>query len=76
MLRDTSKGERWFPEALVNAGERTCVKSGRRTMPAGSWLDFTDVWGSDSAFDGSLSDGACDSGPHLQWNQQMPALPC
>ena len=72
----TSKGERWFPQALVNAGERTCVKSGRRPMPAGSWIDFTDVWGSDSAFDGSLSDGACDSGPHLQWNQQMPALPC
>jgi len=72
----TSKGARWFPSHLVNGGERTCAKSARRPMAGTEWVDFPDVWGSNSAFDGSLNNGACDSGPHLQWDQQMPSLPC
>lgn len=73
----TSKGDRWFPKALINGGESTCAKSGRQPMQADTtWIDYTDVWGSDSGFDGSLNNGACDSGPHLQWNQQMPDNPC
>jgi hypothetical protein len=72
----TSKGDRWFPSVLVNGGEKTCAANGRRPMSNGtSWVDYTDVWGSDSAFDGSLSNGACDSGPHLQWDQGNP-VPC
>ncbi|KAK3259584.1 hypothetical protein CYMTET_31429 [Cymbomonas tetramitiformis] len=73
----TSKGERWFPDSLINAGETTCAQSGRRPMRDDTkWVDFTDVWGSNSAFDGSLNNGACDSGPHLQWNEQMPDSFC
>jgi hypothetical protein len=72
----TSRGERWSPNVLVNGGETTCAKNGRRPMNDTAWLDYTDVWGSDSAFDGSLDNGACDSGPHLQWNQEMPDIPC
>ena len=71
----TSKGDRWFPSVLVNGGERTCVANGRRPMKNGTnWLDYMGVWGSNSAFDGSLNNGACDSGPHLQWDQGNPVV--
>jgi len=69
----TSKGDRWFPATLINAGETTNPTTGRRPMQGDTkWLDYTDVWGSDSGFDGSLDNGACDSGPHLNYNQMMP----
>lgn len=71
----TTKGMRWFPNALVNAGEKTNSRPGYVPMGAeNSWVDYTDVWGSDSAFDGALSGKAaslCESGPHLQWDQGM-----
>merc|ERR1712178_262694 len=68
----TSKGDRWFPDVLINAGEKTNSRPGYRPMGAdNAWVDYTDVWGSNSAFDGSLNNGACDSGPHLQWQKGM-----
>jgi len=74
----TSKGTRWFPSTLVNAGEKTNSRPGYVPMGAeNSWVDYTDVWGSDSGFDGALSGevaSLCDSGPHLQWDQGMKPL--
>lgn len=68
----TNKGDRWYPDTLVNPGETTCLGDGRRPMSDQMmFLDFGGEWGSNSAFDGVTDGGLCPSGPHWSYNSDL-----
>jgi len=78
----TSKGDRWFPDVLVNPGETTCTAEGRKPMPGTEWIDWAGNWGTASAWDGVLTGAwggageACPSGPHFSYNSEGSPQKC
>lgn len=78
----TSKGDRWFPDNLINPGEQTCATAGRAPMSEDfAYVDYGGNWGSASMFDGVLSGvqvigEACPSGPHWSYTSDTPASTC